>query len=65
MGFSRSPFYSEEMYIKAKSREDAIKRLKKYLNEVCLRFYPFLLSEITREEYNKILSHKTPNQIII
>lgn len=56
IAFSRFPFHSGEMYLKATSKENAIKRLKKYLNknEVCLRFYPFLLSEITREEYNKI-----------
>lgn len=57
LAFSRFPFHSGEIYLKATSKENAIERLKRYLNknEVSMRFNPFLLSEITRQEYNKIL----------
>lgn len=68
LAFSRFPFHSGEIYLKATSKENAIERLKKYLNknEVSMRFNPFLLSEITRQEYNKILRQpKSPIVTII
>lgn len=63
---SRFTFHTEEILVKATSKENAIKQIKKRLNKIGIGFRSFLLSEITREEYNKVLRQpKSPIVTII
>lgn len=52
--FSRFPFHTEEILVKATSKENAIKQIKKRLNKIGIGFKPFGLLEIPKEEYYHI-----------
>lgn len=50
--FSRFPFHTEEILVKATSKENAIRRIKKHLNKIGIGFKPFLLSEMGSKDYH-------------
>lgn len=54
MAFSRYPLYTEIIYIKATSKENAIKQIKKRLDKIGIGFRSFGLLEIPKEEYYHI-----------
>lgn len=52
IAFSRYPLYTEIVYIKSTSKENAIKQIKKRLNKIGIGFKPFLLSEMGSKDYH-------------
>lgn len=50
--FSRFPFHTKEILVKATSKENAIKQIKKHLNKIGIGFKPFLLSEMGSKDYH-------------